>query len=765
MSRRLRTGLIVGGLVAVGLLLWNSYLSRLRQEQALRDAEGLLVQGELDQAEALLAPYLTELRAVHLQALILEARDDAAGCRALLEPRAAALGSGEGARVLGLLWLRAGDTERAAPLLRGYLDHHIARLITVREKLAAARTIERDRLLAPGGLPEAERAALLADSLALAAEVSRRVAAQPLLEPLRAELRGERVLVGISVELASAQVRAAADEAGTGRLQALNEARRTLLEVAPLAETTRSWLLVFGQVSYWLGDTANGAGAFETLLSAYPDDQALHFRLARLVQRLGEWNWAVGLYERVWERAEDEALRAQAALARAQASRSGVEEKITWLTRADAEDPAVRAALAMARGEQAERAGEREEAGRLYGLALEASRAQDPEVGRNNQALALLALVRLRPDPAKLAEAIGLFEQAIAAQPREVTVLRNAAVKLFEVGLSEQLAPLLPPGLVVVPRLEDLAFLYDDAAERAQLLEVLGASPALRRASELFARLRDLSPADPVAYKDAALLATLGELPALEACAEALSRTVLDLEAEAEQLAALYRGEPPPAWLAVLAQRAALLEGGLVGPLSALQRSYVAGSLVGVRLTGSQLGEDPAPDALVALAESAHAARPSAGSRRALLRALLFRCADRLGAAELERLLGAGPALAWLATHRPAERERMRADPDLLAALALLREQRAVFAGDARLWEWGLLAALDLAEADDVAASLRADRAGTLLERVDAELAPDRISTRLHAYWRALLDGDAEEARAIVEGARAEGIPLPELVE
>ncbi len=753
MSRRVVGFLALGLMLAVVVVLWSRQQNRASREQALREAVELLRKGDIENAELLLAPYVSDdLRAVHLQAQILEARDDKAGQEALLTPWLESLGSGEGARVLGLLWLRRGELEAAEPLLQGYLDVRLKRVREARAQLQSARSLELEKLLAERTNEGPS------DSLALSTEVERRLAAQPAMAALFQASSGEQALVPLIVELVLTRMQAPSTLSARERLA---QAHETLLAVADLAGSSKSYLMLLGQISYALGKVDAGRAAVEKLVGAFPDDFALHLQLAGLLQSSGEETRALVLLEQAWEGSDDPALKQHAAQQRAHASVS-LDEKIAWLQRADLESPLVECSLAQARGEKAEQEGAWDEAEASYREALEVSRTLPDAAGRNSQVRALLAIVRLKPGSEAVAEIMRLFEEALSHSPQQVEMLREAAFTLREVALTELLGPLLAGAPPSSPRTAQLAFLYRTNDERSQLLARLRSSPALARALAVFEQLLQISPGDPTSYAAAGLYATLGDVEALQRAAESSAAAERVGAGQQGGLAAFFASSSLQAELPQLDSRVISLRSGLDGARTPEQKALLLGSLVQVQLRRSQLGQAVDADTLVVLAQRCNAESPSLGSQRTLVRALLFRCAQNFPGDALQAL-GAQHYLAWYATHQPTQRSALAGDPDLLAALDLMRELRASFPEQSKLWEWALLHALQPDQATAVADSIRAHTAGQLQRQIDAWRAPNSVSTRLEEYWWLLLQGQADEAAAAYEAGRAAGVALPAL--
>ncbi len=761
-------------LALTGLLVFDRLQSS-RRQQALQEARRLWLAGDHAAAEQLLAPFLPdEPRAVELKALILEARGDLPGCRALLEPLRDTLDPGsEGARVLGLAALRRAAIDDARALLTPYLDIHLQRLREAQQRVEIAWRAEDARLrqeLASAGPQQAARQALLADSLALRREVHKRLEARPELKTAVEAASAQQGLLNLLTELGVGQLMHAQNQVeSAARLRALQTAQSIFASVSDMAGHPDVYYFYAGLVSYWLGDSAAGRALFEQLL-AQSDDLELRLTLATRLQRFGDRSWAARLFEEAWQAAQTPELRHEAAHLRALAETSELTEKVLWLERADPAATNVQTALQTARGELAELSGELASAESCYTAALKLLEGQEENATQlNNRALVFLSLARLRADKSLYELAIADFERAVRAAPQEPSLLRNAARQLLDAALRDLLQELESLDLHVEPRLQHLAFLYQDSAQRSELIGRLAEHPALHRAFEFFARLRVLSPSDPMGYQCAGLLAYLDDQEALQGMLEQLEGRELDLTGQSEQLAAFYAGRVPESWRSVLRESCQKLRSAVSEASSKPQRqAFAACQLVGQSLSLSKVGDPVAADSLVAWAESAATIAHSAGAEATLMTARMFRAARRLkplvpGAApDLLQILGSGPWLAWALARDPALRERARAEPDLEAALDQLATALQRFPDDCRLWEWALLTSLRPELAEQAAQAIAADDSAALLRRIDRRLAPQRATTGLNHYWELQLAGQSAAADSLLHALRARGIPLQE---
>ncbi|MGL4550045.1 MAG: hypothetical protein ACRC33_02560, partial [Gemmataceae bacterium] len=172
-------------------------------------------------------------------------------------------------------------------------------------------------------------------------------------------------------------------------------------------------------------------------------------------------------------------------------------------------------------------------------------------------------------------------------------------------------------------------------------------------------------------------------------------------------------------------------------------------------------------DRPLALAEEGHAAAPSDATRAALVSARLNRA---------ERALRGEPSLAeaartgrrslgsrlvqWALVGGGVPRERALALADVKEAIGVKAEQAAAVPEAQGASEWALLAG-NHPEADRVAKRVLADGVEAAKLKVDARTGPLSAATAAEQAWLLRMEGKAAEAKALLDGRAAKGVPLP----
>jgi hypothetical protein len=175
---------------------------------------------------------------------------------------------------------------------------------------------------------------------------------------------------------------------------------------------------------------------------------------------------------------------------------------------------------------------------------------------------------------------------------------------------------------------------------------------------------------------------------------------------------------------------------------------------------------------VVALAESAHTAAPSDGTRRRLEMALLFRASRMLTrkdpayaalVARTRRSLESKDQIAYLLMRESKTRQAALEDVDVKRLIELVRESRRQFPDDPSKWAWVVLRAVDAGEAEQLARVIREDPLEALTQAIDLKLSPFNAGTALRSCWSRQVAGKDAEGEAILKQYAARGVPMPDL--
>jgi hypothetical protein len=710
-------------------------------------------------------------------AVLYDVRGDRERCEKLLAPHAGRLGALDGAAFLGRIWAAKGKREPAIQLLDGYVSVRLPRLHAAERAYADAAKNAQERALGQfrqavppdfDAADRAERVAMLNTYLGSALK------ADP--DVLRAEdaLRAEAPVVSAALELGTLLLEQAQVEKDPAARRAdLKKAEETFVAIHGLAGDSDAYRLHLGQVYFWLGKPGEGRAQFDKLLAAHGRATEPLLRVANALREVGAVTDARALAEEAYQKGKDAAQKEAAAHVRALMA-TDLDDRITWLGRSKADDPSVQAELHTARGQKALDEGNDGEAeAELSQAAAVYGRMPENAATLNNSALVFFALYRIHPERKYLQAAADRLDRAVALEPGDSILLRNAAGAALQQAYLDVLGPTAdwtllgrPPGT------EGFAFLYRDEASRQKLTARLAAHPGVQRARGLLEKLLLLAPKSPNAYEAlSALHGLTRDADALRTLAGRLRGADLDLAQETKDTLDSYTGKDDAKDLVRLKGALARAERVLPPARKAGGTTFAlaAGGVVSARLSLAALRQEVDADALVRLAEEAHAAAPSAGTSSTLRSALRWRAhrdlcrADRGYAALAERTrrsLGSG-LVVWVLGHEGAPRERALALPDVRRLVELELEQDRAFPDTPSLYSWATLRGARPADAARVGKAILADPLTAADLEVDRALAPLSADVVLRTYWLDLLTGKEAEAKEALRQAAARGVPLP----
>jgi hypothetical protein len=174
-------------------------------------------------------------------------------------------------------------------------------------------------------------------------------------------------------------------------------------------------------------------------------------------------------------------------------------------------------------------------------------------------------------------------------------------------------------------------------------------------------------------------------------------------------------------------------------------------------------------DEVVRLAEESVAIAPALSTRATLTVALVNRAMhevakDQPALAEViksQRLLGPVMVLG-IALHQPGVvREALLASADVRRAAEQLRQLSQSVPTSTQAWGWKVVQAVDPAQAEPLAAAIRAHSLGRSLNDVNVLLAPSSAATVLDYYWTLQLLGKQAEADQLAAEYAEKNEPLP----
>jgi hypothetical protein len=738
--------------------------------------------------EALLAQDPQNPEVASRLAVVCGEQGDVARCEAVLSPVAGRLGALEGAALLGRIYSDQRQYDKAVALLEPYLDAHLPKLHAADKKLKDAAGAVSQRALqqlknetvADFDYRRYDAADMHEKQEMVKAYVIRKVQEDPVAAAAERELDAERAAGQAALDLGLALLHRAQTRADpAARKKDLEKAEKTFLVIRGLRGEDDQSRLYLGQVYYWLGKPADGRKLFDEVLKANNRDTNTLYLVGRALREVGDVSAARDLIEEAYNHEGNTAPRQAMALVRAIIPRD-LDDQIAWLAKADPKAAEVRALLSRARGNKAEQEGKDAEAVAHYREAVAAHDAMPVSYATlNNGALAHLALYRLTHEPEQLRQAMTKLERAVALQPDDALILHNAADVLLDNALHDLIGPELD--LKVLKRgadLDLLAFLCRDRDAKARYVARLRRHPGWLKARTYFEKLLVLSPKQSYAYgRLVQVYGWMRDVDGLRDVWRRLQGVELDLADQNRDLFEGYTGKNDKKKQEDLKNALARNQAILAAARKAGGATFAAAAASHIysvihRASAAPRSEVPVPDAdaLVRLAEEAHAAAPSQATTGLLSAVLGYRAHKALAgqdavygaqAKRTQRSLAYALLTYVLAREGPL-RDKVLANADLRRAVALDREQVEAFPDDVSPAMWAWLLPTHPEEAARVAKLLQEDPLEKLQRSFEQALSPLGAGTLLNQYLMLRLAGKNSEAAAVFQGAAAKGVPLPE---
>jgi len=717
--------------------------------------------------------------------------DDPKRCIALLEPQRERLASwapgptqSDGYRILGRAYVAEDRYEDAFALLDPYVEkrlgqlHEAGRALDTASQQAWEREVKRLKAgIAPEDMKrrydaagtEQQRDAIVAEHLNGVVE------ADPAVRAAREKAMRLAGVVGVALDLGHVRLRRAQGMADPAARKAeLEAAEKTFLSIQSFASDSDDYRLFLGQVQCWLGRSQEGKKLFDELLAARSRSAAALLTVAAALREIGALSEARTLAEEAYAKATEAPLRHQIAFVRSITS-TDLEDRATWLNRADRTDPRVRATLATTEGQLAYEKGDDKTAAMRHADALRAL-SEMPESSNtcNDISLVWQAQYAATGDRSALDRAVPPMERALVLEPTSAILRRNAAELLLGCAAREIAGDTIDVEAARCSAdFDTLSFLYRDEATRAAVIQRFLAHPRCREATAHLEKAVLMAPENAGALGALVRIRGLERDPAaLRAIALRLKATPVDMERSKEQTLASYRGEHRDEDRAAVESamrryRACLdtcrAKGG--GTLALLAMTLSAGIL-----GGREMGLEGDPGEAVRLADEADRALPSAATHGMRVAARLYRArcdlararpGDAARLAADAHVLDAQRQFALLLAEGGALAEAALALDDVQKAMDLLVEGQEAFPLHPTGSEWAMLRVGRPAVAERVAAAMAADPSTPVLEEVQIAIAPFDAATAYDIYWRHLAKGDAAGGRAVLDRCAAEGVPLP----
>lgn len=704
----------------------------------------------------------------------------------LLEPHAANLGSGEGARILGEAYAAQGRGQDAIQWLRPYVQARFAEMRVLQQTYSATFEQKKTAILhdiRTGAAPDFDRAAF--DAAAneekeriLGAYVKRRLLSHSELQQLQRKLLAAQAVAPVCLQLGSLLVKEAQRTSDPMERAAIfQEAEETLLKIKGDATASTAYRLSLAETNYWLGKSTEGWDLLEQVLASESRSVASLMQVSTILRRIGDVSTARRLAEEAYENADGNSPRWAIATHLA-ALADDPAERIRWLEKSNPTDWLTEANLADARGALAVLKGDSAAAIEHFRHAIELYELHpDHPAAINNAGRSLAQVFQMSGQREDLQRATDKLERAFELQPSDPFIGGNL------VGLLEQLAvhDVIGPRLDLVqvqlpPDLSRLAYLFDDASGQLELAAQFGEHKALARGLSVSERVMILAPQSANSYRlpfDAAVFLEDGErLASLAATLEGVAIPLSDLDHE---WIAFVQGKPWPRveeqtrmFAEKMRQRLASND-AMNPPTRALAQTQLALALGNL----SKMDVDVDLEEIVTLCREAHETAPSVATQGHLVHALLLRSDRSLAASQdayrslessCRRSLQPAYRIALALNSPGALGSLVLENPDVQEVIERLGESFARYPKSANPWMWAMLKSPRPDLADRVRESYMADANAPRIRQIARKLSAIHIDEVLDLLWLAEMTGQPNDAPSEIARLKKLGVPLPDAI-
>ncbi len=718
---------------------------------------------------------------------LLDQRHDCARCEALLAPHAAALGKGEGARILGQIHAAKGRLDESYALLQPYTEEKLKGFVKQQADYEATVTsIEKSAIetlrnnQAPADFYKRYDEADDAGKRELVSGfVNEQMNRSGELKAVVQGLRESAAIVPAALDLGIVTVQRAQTLADTTARNAQFEAaEKVFLSIRGAVGNTDSYRLYLGQVYYWLGKQAEGRKLFDELLASHQREPGLLVDVSAVLRSVGSVQEARAMAEEAHGKATDDNLRWTAAHLRS-VMFTDAEDELAWLERSDRSVGRIRASIHTSRAQIAENKGQRAVAKREYEAASEElAKLPESAVQLNSSGLVHLALYSMEGDPKHRDAGLAQLDQALALMPTDSTLLLNNVGAVGAAGAAALLTDRIDLPLLRMPGSYHFAeFLYDDEASREQVRRAVRENEAVKKGLAYSEKAALLAPRNPHTYVFPGTIATLlDDVPAMKSIAARATAAKLDTADDKERMRKLADGTDLKKDIeevnAQVKRAAAVMEQPAVqrnpATWAVAARQWVNGQLALARL-----GQPFDVEGIVKVSRKARAGSPSAGTLSMLTDALEARAAQRLAKANAAfaasvakhgRLVDASTLMIIHLDQDPEFRRLMLADPDVMEVMAKVRERDRRFPTKSSPWAWLIFRHVDAPYAQELAGRLKQDTSYGAYYQMRAAVESPRPETVIQRIHYALAIGDRAQAQRLLDDARKDGVVLPELV-
>lgn len=705
--------------------------------------------------------------------------------KAALEPLAEKLGATEGARILGQLYAREEQHEKAFALLEPYAQQHLNALHAADDAYEKALQASNDRainelnhkLVNDPWVKQYEKKDKAGQEQMVSEYVLQRMKVDSALHAVQQKLAQAASIVPVALDLGIVRLyRGREMKDPEAKKKELEAAEKVFLSIRNVAGESDAYRMYYAQVLYWLGKHEEGKKVFDELLASKNRDPRTLMGVGRTLRELGARNEATALFEEAYGKAANDEEKFQAAAFR-HLSAEDADDSILWLERCDPKSYIVQAHLEAAKGNKALGEGDRPRAIQHLQACIQAWEKLPPSsTSLNERALAYSSIFYANGDPESFRQATKMLREAVALTSSDSILVLNAANNLVRTAILDLTASKLTfvhGGIGL--NMELLSYFVRNQEERKALNKRLFAAQDFKDGINLYRKALLLAPRNEEAYGVLREVFSMqDDTEGLKQLIDALRNVHLDQAADNAKLLAYYAGSTDPKvvgdWKDSIAKRRKQLDEVRVDR-EQLTWVVTAVAYVHAHLAAHLFGQELDFDSLLAMALEAHKLAPSEATTGLLTAIHLQRAADRLAASNAAfkafqdryaRALGTSYLFALALEQIEPLREQARQDPDVQAALTLQLATAKAYPDSPSTWMWTFFKHLSPADAEQAAERLRKDSTCLYAQQVRELLNPLSGAHALTGLWLRRVLGQEAEGLALYEAVRKRGVPLPD---